>query len=134
MTPSLLLWRTLIFARFFGPPNSQSVAVKEFFLFRLCGIRGPDVWRNLCEISCTHFPWKLKDENPRKKSPKFRCIFHQSLKLADQKFHPYCALGGYSHKVFRGVVGAGLRYALANGILESRTSILAITSLNNLKI
>ena len=46
-----------------GSPNSRSLAVKEFW-FNACGIRGPDVWRNLCEISCSHFPWNLKDENP----------------------------------------------------------------------
>ena len=29
------------------------------------------MWRNLCEISCSQFPWKLKDENQRRISPNF---------------------------------------------------------------
>ena len=36
--------------------------------------------RIFCEIFCGHFPWKLKDENLRKISPKFRRIFRRSLR------------------------------------------------------
>ena len=43
------------------------------------------MWRNLCEISCGHFPWRLEDENLRKKtSLKFRRVFHQSFEIDRQ--------------------------------------------------
>ena len=35
--------------------------------------------RILREFFCGHFPWKMKDENLRKNSPKFRHIFRRSL-------------------------------------------------------
>ena len=37
------------------------------------------------EIFCGHFPWKLKDENLRKISPKFRRIFRRSLRKIPQE-------------------------------------------------
>ena len=37
------------------------------------------------EICCGHFPWKLKDENLRKISPKFCRIFHRSLAKTSQE-------------------------------------------------
>ena len=37
------------------------------------------------EIFCGHFPWKLKDENLRKISPKFRRIFRRSLRRISQE-------------------------------------------------
>ena len=37
------------------------------------------------EIFCGHFPWKLKDENLRKISPKFRRIFRRSLRKISQE-------------------------------------------------
>ena len=57
------------------------------------------MWRNLCEIFCGHFPWKLKDENLRKISPKLRRIFRQSFQIDRPKFHPKFALGRYRHKL-----------------------------------
>ena len=36
-------------------------------------------------IFCGHFPWKLKDENLRKISPKFRRIFRRSLRKISQE-------------------------------------------------
>ena len=33
------------------------------------------MWRIFREISCGHFSWKLKGENLRNVSPKFRCVF-----------------------------------------------------------
>ena len=70
-----------------GPPSSQSLAVKEFW-FTACGIWGPDVWRNLREISCGHFPWKNKGENLWKNSSKFRRIFRQSFQIDRPKISP----------------------------------------------
>ena len=37
------------------------------------------------EIFCGHFPWKLKDENLRKISPKFRRICRRSLAKISQE-------------------------------------------------
>ena len=44
------------------------------------------MWRNLCEISCGQFPWKLKDENQRKNSPRFRRIFISLLESYGENF------------------------------------------------
>ena len=41
--------------------------------------------RLFLEIFCGHFPWKLKDENPRKISPKLRRIFRRSLRKISQE-------------------------------------------------
>ena len=46
------------------------------------------MWRNLCEISCGRFPWKLKDENLQKKSPQLRCFFGQSFEIDRPKNSP----------------------------------------------
>ena len=35
------------------------------------------MWRNLREFSCGNVPWKLKEENLRKSSPKFRRVLRQ---------------------------------------------------------
>ena len=35
--------------------------------------------RTFREVSCGHFPWKLKDENQQNFSPNFHCSFHPSL-------------------------------------------------------
>ena len=37
------------------------------------------------EMFCGHLPWKLKDENLRKISPKFRRIFRRSLRKISQE-------------------------------------------------
>ena len=78
--------------QYIEPPNSQSIAVKEFWV-RLCGIRGPDVW-NLCEIAWRHFAWKLNDENLWKFSPKFRRIIHQPFEIDRPKFSRELHSGG----------------------------------------
>ena len=57
-----------------GVPTSQSCNSER----TLSGA----VWkmsRIFREISCGHFPWKLKDEYLQKVSPNFRCTFHSSL-------------------------------------------------------
>ena len=60
----------------------------ERILDQPCGVWGPDAGRNLREISCGQFPFKLKDENQRNISPKFRSVFSSvSLKISS-KFSP----------------------------------------------
>ena len=56
--------------------------------------------RNLCEISCGQFPWKLKDENRRKVHQYFAAFFISLLEIYGQKFHPNFALGSYGHNFF----------------------------------
>ena len=62
----------------FGPPNSQSLASERVLVQCVWNLRF-DVWRSLCEISCSHFRWKLKDINPppkkTKNSPHFSSVF-----------------------------------------------------------
>ena len=56
------------------------------------------MWRNLCEISCGQFPWKLKDEINRKFRKNFAAFFISLLEHFFQKFHLNFALGDYRHK------------------------------------
>ena len=44
--------------------------------------------RSLCEISCSHFPWRLKDENPRKFRQNFAAFFVSLFRLTGQKNSP----------------------------------------------
>ena len=48
------------------------------------------------EFFCGHFPWKLKDENLRKISPKFRRIFRRSLRKISQELRS----GGLRTQIF----------------------------------
>ena len=57
-----------------GPPAPRVAAMKKTLFGALWKMS-----RIFREIFCGHFPLKLKDENLRKISPKFRCIFRRSL-------------------------------------------------------
>ena len=50
------------------------------------------------EMFCGHFPWKLKDENLRKISPKFHRIFRRSLRKISQELRS----GGLRAQIFPG--------------------------------
>ena len=65
----------------FVPPNSQSLAVKEFYF---------TASRIFREISCAHFSWTLKDENRRKISPFFR----RKISPMSAKFFARISLSG----------------------------------------
>ena len=76
----------------FGPPSGISslrstipeaprvAAMKKLNLVHRGKCRGFFV-----KFFCGHFPWKLKDENLRKISPKFRRIFRRSLRKISQE-------------------------------------------------
>ena len=71
-----MAWLHVIESSEVGPPNSKSIAVKEFW-FRPRGIQGPDIWRNLCKFLVAIFPEiRIKiDENSRTYSPKLFAAF-----------------------------------------------------------
>ena len=61
------------------------------------------------EIFCGHFPWKLKDENLRKISPKFCRIFRRSLRKISQELRS----GGLRAQLFLPLIFALFRRAPA---------------------
>ena len=83
MGVSLVLVLTLLVSKkMLGPPNRQSCSSEKKALFGA-------VWkmsRIFCELFCSPFPLKLKDENLKIYLPKFRRIFRRSLTKISQEF------------------------------------------------
>ena len=63
-----------------GPPSPQRCSSEKTLFGALWKMS-----RIFCENFCGHFPWKLKDENVRKISPKFRRNFRRSLAKNSQE-------------------------------------------------
>ena len=69
------VWKSL---KILGPEAPRVAAVKKLS----APWKMSTIFR---EIFCGHFPWKLKDENLQKISPKFRRIFRRSLRKISQE-------------------------------------------------
>ena len=86
-----------------GPEAPRVAAVKKLNL----------VYRGKCQgffvnFFFGHFPWKLKDENLRKISPKFRRIFRRSLRKISQELR-----SGGLRAQFKAVAGSASNRKLA---------------------
>ena len=91
---------TSISTHVLGPPNSKIIAVKEFW-FGLCGIGGPDVWRNSCEISCCQILEVEGRKSTKHFAQNFAAFLVSLLEIYCQIFHTIFALGDYGHNMFR---------------------------------
>ena len=83
---------------FFGPTNSQSIAMKEFWFNRvefevlMCG--------GICvKFLAANFPGNCRTKINEKLHQNFAAFFISLLEICSQKFHPNFALGNYGHNI-----------------------------------